>query len=298
MYYDRELKLYEDDNGYTTVQLVPDQPSDRKIFKVHRIVQASFRGKIPSGYVVDHKNNKKFDNRLANLESVTPSENARRSMNAEQRLQREFEISSGKRKPAIVPPIPSDTVWKPVTIERGSTAERFGPFPHYEISNYGHVRKASDKQLITTFMTGSYHTVRLALTAQQRQGGSIYYKSARIHRLVAHAFLPGWSRDTNIVDHKDGKKTNNKETNLEWVSSQENVARAMGRPIQVSVIGTEESRRFNCINAVNDARLISKKLRMRHFIDGYFKYEGVWENRNVMLSFELLTVEDWISTSI
>lgn len=82
------------------------------------------------------------------------------------------------------------------------------------------------------------------------------------------------------------------------LSSQENVARAMGRPLQVSVIGTEESKRFNCINAVNNAKLISKKLLVRHFIDGYFKHEELWENRRVILSFELLTVEDWISSTI
>ena len=43
----------------------------------HRLVWRHFNGPIPVGLVINHRNGDKADNRLANLEVVTPSENAR-----------------------------------------------------------------------------------------------------------------------------------------------------------------------------------------------------------------------------
>lgn len=42
---------------------------------VHRIVYCWFKGKVPSGYVIDHINNIKDDNRIDNLQLLTPQEN-------------------------------------------------------------------------------------------------------------------------------------------------------------------------------------------------------------------------------
>lgn len=42
----------------------------------HRLVWLHFRGRIPDGLVINHKNGNKSDNRLDNLEVVTPSVNA------------------------------------------------------------------------------------------------------------------------------------------------------------------------------------------------------------------------------
>lgn len=64
----------------------------------------------------------------------------------------------------------------------------------------------------------------------------------------------GYSTVQLVPDQSSGRKI----YKIHRLSSRENVARAMGRPVQVSVFGTEESKRFNCINAVNNAKLISK----------------------------------------
>lgn len=46
-------------------------------------------------------------------------------------------------------------------------------------------------------------------------------KSMKIHRLVAHLFLPNWD-DKFTVNHKDFDKYNNNVDNLEWASNSEN----------------------------------------------------------------------------
>lgn len=48
---------------------------DPKYLLVHRIVMAAFVGPLPSGMEVNHKNGKKHDNRLENLEYMTHPDN-------------------------------------------------------------------------------------------------------------------------------------------------------------------------------------------------------------------------------
>ena len=59
--------------GYLMVTLY--KSAKRKTMLVHRLVAIAFIGDIPQGKEVNHINGDKGDNRLENLEYVTPSEN-------------------------------------------------------------------------------------------------------------------------------------------------------------------------------------------------------------------------------
>lgn len=67
------LKSAKDKDGYLIVGLYKNGKG--KTYMVHRLVWEAFRGSIPKGMQVNHINENKTDNRLENLELVTPKEN-------------------------------------------------------------------------------------------------------------------------------------------------------------------------------------------------------------------------------
>ena len=51
-----------------------------KSYYAHRIIWEMHNGKIPEGMVIDHINENKQDNRIENLQCITPKENLQRSI--------------------------------------------------------------------------------------------------------------------------------------------------------------------------------------------------------------------------
>lgn len=97
----------------------------------------------------------------------------------------------------------------------------------YQVSNLGRVKSLARKMKVTnpereyikegrivsfTYLRG-YPVVNFHIDKKR--------KCFKIHRLVAIAFVPN-PLGLSQVNHKDHNKTNNQETNLEWVSNREN----------------------------------------------------------------------------
>lgn len=73
----RILRLTSDSGGYLHLTLSKEcRPTSRT---VHRLVAIAFLG-LRVGHEVNHKNGNKHDNRLSNLEWVTPAENQRHAI--------------------------------------------------------------------------------------------------------------------------------------------------------------------------------------------------------------------------
>lgn len=70
---ERILKPWINRNGYYLIGLY--KQSIRKEYSVHRLVYEAFNGSIPEGLQVNHINEIKTDNRLSNLNLMTPKEN-------------------------------------------------------------------------------------------------------------------------------------------------------------------------------------------------------------------------------
>lgn len=97
--------------------------------------------------------------------------------------------------------------WKPITGYQG----------FYEVSDHGRVARV-DK--------GERHEIKVQINAKNgycyahlSKNGKV--KAFRVHRLVAEHFVEK-REGAEDVNHKDGNKTNNMYSNLEWVTPSEN----------------------------------------------------------------------------
>ena len=116
--------------------------------------------------------------------------------------------------------------WKPVVGYEG----------FYEVSNLARVRSVK-RRVLTNH--GAYRTVpSKILSPVNSQGYRLVMLNAaaigkkelaRVHRLVANAFIGQPQTDLHQVHHIDGNRANNLPSNLEWVTPRENMHHNMKR---------------------------------------------------------------------
>lgn len=93
---------------------------------------------------------------------------------------------------------------------------------HYKVDTNGNVysykQSKRGKKLKVFINCGRYSAVNIHFQGKQ--------KLCSVHRLIALTFIPN-PENKPYVNHKDGNKNNNKVSNLEWCTHQENVDHAV-----------------------------------------------------------------------
>lgn len=84
----------------------------------------------------------------------------------------------------------------------------------YQVSNFGRVRNKLTGHVLTQ-QTDNKGYLRVRMSLHDRKA------TAKVHRLVAMAFIPN-PENKQQVNHKDTDKSNNSVGNLEWVTNGEN----------------------------------------------------------------------------
>ena len=91
----------------------------------------------------------------------------------------------------------------------------------YEISSYGRIKSLKEhnrgKEIVPRFDKHGYLRLNLSNNGNK--------KTFYIHRLVAENFVP-LVNGKNTVNHIDGYRLNNKVSNLEWLTLEENLQHA------------------------------------------------------------------------
>ena len=108
-------------------------------------------------------------------------------------------------------------------------------FP-YMISDLGNIRReASNRSRHSAFKVLTFNKTK---SNEEYLGISLLGKRYSAHRLVAEAFIPNQD-NLPIVHHKDEDPTNNKVSNLEWVTHSRNSEASLGKKVNQFTIGGE-----------------------------------------------------------
>ena len=130
----------------------------------------------------------------------------------------------------------------------------------YEVSNYGDIKRL-ERDFIDKANRHFHYDEKIYWVENQKRGGgsdnksyhmmNIFGKTYYSHRLAAKAFIPN-PENKKEVNHIDGNKENNycgckengyKDSNLEWVTRQENITHAS---INGLINKTSEKRKQQC----------------------------------------------------
>lgn len=267
----RTLTPYKTLNGYTSLNMKNDQHKIKSI-TVHRIIAQTWIPNPENKLTVNHKNKIRDDNRMENLEWATNQEQAEHKisfnknnnvsidntmkksvwkcdletkerltyygslrdastdLNGTQKGEREIgQCALGRIDSAfgffweygvINNENDNNENVNNVTNEKWELYKKTGRSTYY-ISDHGNV-KNKEKLLKKSKNDRGYIII------------SINGKVVIVHRMVAEQFIPNPNK-YGVVNHKDGNKSNNLSTNLEWVTDKENSQHAVDTGLRKNI---------------------------------------------------------------
>ncbi len=131
-------------------------------------------------------------------------------------------------------------------------------FERYSVTADGRVLSTirAGRELRPFLMSTGYLAVALMATGSSRP------QKRTIHRLVAEHFIPN-PNNLRTVNHKDGNKRNNHETNLEWASYSDNNNHALDTGLR-NDFGETHYNASLTNNQVREIRELSKHHTQKH----------------------------------
>ncbi len=115
----------------------------------------------------------------------------------------------------------------------------------------------------------------------------IYGKYQYVHRLVANKFIPN-PYNKPQVNHKDLNKLNNDYTNLEWVTSKQNIQHSVSK--QGNLLGRAKITREQAEEIRNIQGLLQKDIAKKYGISissvSYIRNNKRWKSSHLDLEFQ------------
>jgi len=138
---------------------------------------------------------------------------------------------------------------------------------YYKVSNYGNVKSLYKNIILSNGLSDTgYYIVMLC------KKGKGHTKS--VHRLVAEHFIPN-PENKPTVNHKDATKTNNRASNLEWMTYKENIRHSINAGLTRYPRRIGEPKAKLTERSVIDIRC---KLKNGDSVNGLAKIHGVARN--------------------
>lgn len=136
-------------------------------------------------------------------------------------------------------------------------------FEKYEASTLGRVRRIEPCQGRPAGYILAQHSSGRGYLMVCLQG-AMGEKSVCVHKVIGQTFLPSPKDGQTQVNHKDGIKSNNRLTNLEWVTPKENTRHS------IEVLGNDHSGENHAMVKLTAAQVIEiHNLRMQGYAANY-----------------------------